>query len=176
MNKVVDLKQFSSNRAVARTQKRWNALFPEELSTETSLGDLSDRTILTLANLGREVMNVFYDLIMGLLDYDPKLGFDDLEGRDKMRVLDASLFLIDQVRWECLKRVGWVSGFAAEKYAIVELVLHNESIKKEFQPRFPNLNPSHPNYSEFLRRQNIDGEAMIRSMIPAALAAFNLRV
>ena len=176
MNKVVELKQFSSNRAVARTQKRWKLLFPEELTPVTKLGDLSDRTILKLANLGRDVMDVFYDLIIGLLDYDPKLGFDDLEGRDKMRVLDASLFIIDQVRWECLKRVGWVSGFAAEEYALVELVLDNDTIKKEFQPRFPNLNPSHPNYGEFLRRQHIDGEAMIRSMIPAALAAFNLRV
>jgi hypothetical protein len=176
MNKVVDLKQYASNRAVARSKKRWKSLFPEDLTSQTKLGDLSDRTILTLANLGQDVMQAIYDMIMGLLDFDPKLGFDDLTGQDKLRILDASLFLIDQVRWECLRRIGWVSGFAAEEHALVDLVLENEMIKKEFNPCFPSLNPSHPNYEEFLRRRDIDGEAMIRSMIPAALAAFTQRV
>ncbi|MEW5722052.1 MAG: hypothetical protein AB1896_03030 [Thermodesulfobacteriota bacterium] len=173
MSKVVDLYEFAAGRAAARGRRLWEARFPEKLDRHTSLKDLSDRTLLTLARLGPEIMLVINDLIMGAFDLGPGAKFDHLDSGEKMKVLDASLFLIDQIRWECLRRLGWVSGFAGEEYPVVDLVMKHEKIKTEFRPRFPRLSENHPRYSEFLRRRDLDGEAMIRSMIPGALDLFH---
>lgn len=174
MEKVVDIKEYSHTKAVRRARKFWKNHFPEELTANTYLGDLCDNTILQLAQGREEVMAVIYDLIMGILDLGPGAKFDHLAGKDKMKVLDLALFLIDQIRWECLKRLNWVEGFAAEKYPLVELILDNKTIKADFKPHFPHLSPNHYDYEEFVRRKDIDGEAMIRALIPSALTAFNL--
>ncbi|MFH1136954.1 MAG: hypothetical protein V1816_12840 [Pseudomonadota bacterium] len=175
MSKVIELAAFAHNRAVERARRNWVKKFPDKLTASTKLGDLSDRTLITMARLGEEMMTVIYELVMAVLDLGPGGKFEFLPTEPKLKVLDASLFLIDQLRWECLARLGWIHGFAAEKHPIVELVLDFEKIRKNFTPRFPSLVESHPNYPEFRFRQNIDGEAMIRSMIPAALAALGVR-
>ena len=176
MDKVVDLKEFSTKRAVRRVSKLWRSRFPEELTSKTMLGDLSDKTILTLAQLGKEVINTINQVIMGVFNIRPGFRFESLPGPDKIKVLDASLFLIDQIRWESLSRIGWVEGYAAEKFPLVELILNFDKIQKEYRPRFPRLRETHPDYREFIKRRDIDGESMIRAMIPAALAAFGTRV
>ena len=175
MNKVIDLADFAHNRAAERVAKVWRTRFPDQFSVSTKLSHLSDKTIITLARLGDEMMSAIYELIMAVMDLGPGGKFDYLEAEPKLRVLDASLFFIDQLRWECLARLRWVHGFAAEEYPIVELILNFDRIKKNFSPKFPRLAEHHPNYPEFQFREKIDGEAMIRSMIPAALAALGVR-
>jgi hypothetical protein len=176
MNNVVDLKRYRLYRAVRRSQRKWVAYFSEPLTVDTKLGDLSDKTLLTLARLGDNVMNLLTGLIMNVLDLGDGRSFVDLAGPPKIDVLDAQLFLIDQIRWECLRRLGWVRNFAAEDYPVVELIFDHEHIKKVFRPPFPELTENHPDHDEFLRRRNMDGEVMIRSLIPVALTAFGLKI
>jgi hypothetical protein len=173
MSKVIDMKGYVGNRAVERAQKLWKTRFPEELKSGTRLADLSDRTILTLAQLGQDITNIVYGLVMGVLGFGSVTKLDFLDGQSKMQVLDASLFLIDQFRWEVMARLGWTHGYAGEEHSLVEMILDCRSIKADFSPPFPLLRDTHPNYEEFMRRKNIDGESMLRSMIPAAMAAFN---
>lgn len=176
MGEVIDLKEFSSSRAIERSLTLWRKSFPEKLTSRTCLSDLSDQTILTLAQLGHKTMAVLYDLIMGVFDFGSYDKFQFLRGEPKIKVLEASLFLIDQIRWECMRRLGWVEGFAGEKYPLVHLILKHRSLKSEFRPPFPELKKDQPRYEEFLMRREIDGEAVVRELIPAALAAFSQRV
>ncbi|RKY21744.1 MAG: hypothetical protein DRP62_07785 [Planctomycetota bacterium] len=171
MGEVVYIREFISGRAVRRVRDVWRVHFPEELTGRTRLEDLSAETLLTLARLEQNVMTVVYDLIMGVLGLGPESKFQYLSGEPKMRVLDTSLFFIDQIRWECLRRLGWAQGFAGEEYTIVELILNCREIKAEFTPPYPQLVKPHPNYEDFSRHRGVEGEAMVRSLIPAALAA-----
>ncbi|MDY6850888.1 MAG: hypothetical protein SV487_02260 [Thermodesulfobacteriota bacterium] len=171
MGEVVYIREFTKGRAVRRVKDLWRAYFPEELTGRTRLEDLSLETLLTLARLEQKMMTVVYELIMGILGLGPKSKFQNLSGEPKMKVLDASLFFIDQIRWECLRRLGWAQGFAGEEYTIAELILNCRKIKEEFTPSYPRLTKTHPNYEDFSRHHGIEGEAMVRSLIPAALAA-----
>lgn len=176
MTKVVDLKSFSAARAIEKGQKAWKAHFPEKLTAETRLADLSDETILALAQLGSKINKLLYEVIIRTLDFGGAYEFENLPSEHKIQVLDTSLFLIDQIRWECLNRLNWIHGFAGEVYPIAILILDRAKIQAEFQPEFPELNEGHPQYFEFKRRRTQDGEALLRSMIPAALAGFSQRL
>ena len=172
MGQLVNIQDFKMNRAVDRARNLWRRRFSDKLDVQTRLADLSDATLATLAYLGEDVTNLLYDLVVVVLDIGHNRRFDDLDSEQKMRVMDVALFLIDQIRWECLRRIDWISGFPAEEYPLIDLILDYEPIKAQFDPPYPQLNETHPRYQEFITRRELDGEAMIRSMIPAALAAF----
>ena len=176
MGKLVDIKTYAADKAITRAQTQWQTRFPETLRADTRLKDLSDPTLLTLAHLGDEVMRVLHDLVMGVLGLGPGMKFDYLSGDPKLKILDITLFVIDQIRWECMSRLDWIHGFPAEVYPVVDLIMNCERIKAEFEPAFPQICPSHPDYEEFMRRRDADGETMVRFMIPSALTAFAQKI
>jgi hypothetical protein len=176
MAKILDINDFQTEKAAHRVGSLWRDRFNEPLSARIRLTDVSDRTLMELALLSRDTASFLYDLILGILDLGPAGGFDALPTSEKMRVLDAHLFLVDQVRWEVLGRVGLVQGYAAEEHPLIDLVLHQARIRASFQPPFPRLKETHPAYPEFVKREKIDGETMIRGFIPTALAAFGARM
>lgn len=175
MSNVTDIKDFSTRRAVERSRGLWRKHFPEEWTNRTRLADLSDQTLLKLARLGEDMTTVLYGLTMSVLGLGSEVKFQYLRGEPKIRVLDANLFLIDQIRWECMRRLGWVHGFAAEQYPIVDLIMDGRRIKAEFSPKYPEINDGHPSWEAFHSHGGIDGEAVLRGLIPAALAAFGQR-
>ena len=175
MSKVVDIREYGAIQGIKRARPKWKACFPDELTHNTGLADLSDSTLLNMALLGDVVMGALQDLVMNVLGLGGPEGFDGLKGQPKIRVIDITLFLVDQVRWECLGRLGWIHGYPGEEYTLAELILQHDRIKREYRPAFPQLKENHAHYEEFQRRRDIDGEAMIRSMIPTALAAFGVK-
>lgn len=175
MGKVVELKDYGTEKALAGGLDQWRAHFEDDLTIRTRLADLSDRTLLTLAMLQDQTSSLLQDIIMGFLGLGPGIKFHFLEGADKLRVLDVYLFAADQVRWECMRRLGWVEDFAGEQYPLIELILNAKKIKKEFSPKYPRLNRNHPDYDEYLSRREFEGEAVIRRLIPESLAALERR-
>lgn len=176
MGKVIDLKGYAAERALRQGLGLWRRCFPEELTRETRLADLSDQTLLALARLGPETTPVLYELIMGLLGLGSKDRFPILSGPVKMKVLDIYLFVVDQIRWECMRRLGWISGFPAEEYPLVELIWDHQTIKSGFSPPSPRLSKTHPDFPDFERAQPLGGEAVLRRLIPAALTVFAQKV
>ena len=119
-------------------------------------------------------MDLLIDLIMEVLNIGNGSDFDDLSGEPKLKVFGrATCFLSIRFGGNVLSRLGWVQGFAAEKYPLVELILDHERIKKAFKPPFPELTENHPDRGRIPSPAGIRMvEVMIRSLIPAALTAF----
>ncbi|MBW2063069.1 MAG: hypothetical protein JRI95_16115 [Deltaproteobacteria bacterium] len=176
MSKVVDLKEYSVDRAFRRGLPGWQSHFQEALSIRTRLCDLTDQTLLALARLQGTSSFVLQDLIMGFRGLGAGMKFPHLDAKTKMAVLDVYFFLADQVRWECMRRLGWVKGFAGEEYSLVELILNYKEIKSQFSPKYPRLTETHPDYEEFMQHQQLEGEAMVRRLIPIALAFLEKKV
>ncbi len=170
MSKVVDIKEFSLERAFRRGLPQWQAHFKEALTKETRLSDFSDQTLLALASLQGNSSFTLQDIIMGFHGYGRGMKFQYLDAKSKMAVLDVYFFTADQVRWECMRRLGWVTGFAGEEYPLVELILNYKEIMKNFTPKYPRLAENHPYYAEFVKNRQFEGEAIIRRLIPVALA------
>jgi hypothetical protein len=175
MGKVIDMQVRGAEIRLTRAQKLWSLRFPERLDASTYLADLSDGTVLELARLGDEVNGVIHDLVKNVLGLGRDEPFENLSGEDKLEVMDAAFFFIDQVRWEVMGRLGWIHGYAAEEYSAADLIAHHRVINAEFNPPYPQLAEDHPGRSEFLQRSGVDAESMLRAMIPEAVEAFGMR-
>jgi hypothetical protein len=176
MSKVVDIKTYHLNRALQLGLPAWQAKFKDPLKLETRLADLSDQTLLTLAQLQGDKALLLQGLIMGFLGLGPAAKFHFLEGRTKLEVLDAFFFMADQIRWECMRRLGWVHDFAGETFPLVELILNHRTIKQDFTPRYPQLDESHPEYNQFVQRRPLEAEVVVRRLIPSAIALLERKV
>jgi len=169
---IIHLKRYKEDVAAHRAFARWKKRFHERFSAETRLSDLSDETLSVLIKPGQESQNLIYDLIMGAFNYGHRAKFYYMDSHSKMKVLDASLFLLDQLRFECMRRLGWVAHFPGEVYSILQLVLECSEIRTSFAPRFPDVTEDNPNYAEYLNTYPNDRETFVRRQISKAVEAF----
>lgn len=166
---TVDLEKARKFMAVRKGFRNWKSHFNEDFGTETRLSNISNRALMMLAE-GRE-NSTFYllDLIMNLHNLGSAFEFHELSPKDKMRVMDAYLFLLDRTRFEWMKRLGWLDGFPGEECQIVELVIDYEELSSRLQTHPPTLSRKHPLYEEFQSLNAGQREELIRKLIPDAL-------
>ena len=110
MTKVVDLETYRTKAVEERGFSAWRNRFGQSYGAKTRLADLSDSTLYFLALPGEETAGAFYELIMGVLGLGEAPRFYYLSNADQMRVVDIHFFLADQVRFEMMHRLGWVSS------------------------------------------------------------------
>ncbi|MBF0549517.1 MAG: hypothetical protein HQK60_03175 [Deltaproteobacteria bacterium] len=169
---VTDIKKFKYQLAARRSLRRWQERFTVRLGESTMLHDFSDKDLAFFLFPDPEPTMLLYDLIMGCLDLGTGAKFDYLEPKLRIKVMDIHLFILDQIRFECMRRLDWVTGFAGEQYPLVTMVLECDSIKPGFQPPFPELHSTHPKYEDFIRLGKMEGESVLRREIPRAIETF----
>lgn len=169
MDGTIDLEKARESMAIRKGFRNWKSHFSEDFGTETRLSDISTRALMMLTE-GRE-NSTFYllDLIMNLHNLGSGFEFHELNSKDKMRVMDAYLFLLDRTRFEWMKRLGWLDEFPGEECRIVELVKDYEELSSRFQSHHPTLSRQHPLYEEFQALNACHREELIRKLIPDAL-------
>jgi hypothetical protein len=169
MTGTVDLEKARKELAARRGFRNWKTRFGEEFGIETVLPQISRRSLMMLAE-GRD-NSTFYllDLIMNLQNLGSGFEFNDLPPKDKMRVMDSYLFLLDRVRFEWMKRLGWLEGYPGEELPIVDLVLGAEELLSRLQSRTPQLNREHPRFDEYHNMNGFEREELVRKLIPDAL-------
>jgi hypothetical protein len=176
MKKIVDLQEYRDQALKRKCFGAWEKRFRENFSLTTRLGDISDQTIYRLAYPGNESSQAFYELIMGALEMGSAAGFGYLKDYNKMKVVDTHLFLVDNIRFELMRRLNWVSRFATQDEPLIVLVQQTEMIKKRYQGQIPELSPTHPEYENYRNQISRDREALIRRLLPSALEAFKTHV
>ena len=125
---------------------------------------------------GEENAVAFYELIMGVLGIGKALKFYYLEPAEQMIVMDIHLFLADQVRFEMMRRLGWVNRFPCEKQSILEMIQSFEKVKARVKRKPPELSESHPDFAAYEEVSGMDKEVFIRRMFPEALEAFKKKI
>ena len=176
MNKVVDLQTYRLKAVEQRGFGSWQKRFTESFDSKTRVVDLSDQTLYFLAQPGEPSSVAYYEVIMGILDLGPAAKFHYLGNRDQMLVVDLHLFLADQVRFEMMRRLGWIKGFEGMKYSILELVQDLDRIKESCRVNPPVLSVTNPGYAEYSQLTLRDKEVFIRRMLKQALDAFKENV
>jgi hypothetical protein len=86
--------------------------------------------------------------------------------------MDRYLFLLDRLRFEVMRRLGWVEAFPGEDRALAELIGQYDTLAPPLQAAVPELNPDHPDFGAFRTVSAFEKESFIRKLIPAALEAF----
>ena len=154
----------------------WRKRFSEAFDLKTRLADLSDPTLYFLAQPGEHSAVGYYEFIMGVLDLGVAAKFHYLDNRDQMRVVDMHLFLADQMRFEMMRRLGWIQGFEAEKFSLLELVRGFDRIAERCRKKVPQLALSYPEYASYSALADADKDVFIRRLLQPALDAFKERL
>jgi|UniRef100_A0A7C3UZ67 hypothetical protein len=174
MAEVVDLDRFRRKLAADKGFRTWLKRFQDQFGPDTRLADLAPETLLYLATPGEENLYVFFDLVMGAMGLGGALRFrlDDLETPTKLRIMDAAFALMDRVRFEVMRRLGWVEEVPGGDLPLIALVQQAWQQGSGFAREVPRLSPSHPDYEAYRKRGPLDQGTMVRRLIPRAVARF----
>lgn len=170
MSRVVDLEEGRLLMAVRRGYRNWESQFKEEFGLKTRLSEISLKTLSYLAQGKEKGTFYLYELIMSLEGLGSAFEFNELSPKKKMAVIDQYLFLLDRIRFECMKRLGWIEGYPGEEFTLVELITQFQELAPSLQAKVPTLSQDHPRYGEYSDLSVFDKEAFIRKLIPEALA------
>ena len=169
MSRVIELEKAKLNIAAKRGYRSWTGAFKERFGVETKLSDISVETLARLAQAEEKSSFYLYDLIMNLDGLGSGSEFHELPGNKKMAVIDRYLFILDRIRFECMKRLGWLDSYPGEDLSLVEMVTRFEQIAPALHARVPVLSKDHPGYEKFCSLNSFDQETFIRKLIPKAL-------
>jgi len=169
MSRVIELKKAKLNVAAKRGYRNWSSAFGEKFSVDTKLSDISTPTLSYLAQAQDKGTFYLYDLIMSLEGLGSGFEFHELAGDKKMEVIDRYLFILDRIRFECMKRLGWLDSYPGEDLSLVEMVVRFEDVAPALHARVPVLSRDHPGYEKYLSLNSFDQETFIRKLIPKAL-------
>jgi len=169
MAQVIDLEEGRLLIAVKRGYRNWSTRFKKEFGINTTLSQIST-TILAYLAQGNDKENFYlYDLIMNLEGLGSGFDFNGLKPKQKMTVIDRHLFLLDQIRFECMKRLGWLELYPGEDFTLVKLITEFDKIGPLLQAKSPMLNRNHIAYDQYSRMHHLEKETYVRMLIPKAL-------
>jgi hypothetical protein len=166
---VIDLEEGRLFLAVKKGYRNWISRFKEEFGLETRLSDISLKTLSSLAEGKEKGTFYLYDLIMNLQGLGSGFEFNELAQKKKMVVIDQYLFLLDRVRFECMKRLGWLEGYPGEEFSLVEVITQFDRLAPSLQAKIPVLSKDHPSYKEYSSVSTFEKEAIVRKLIPKML-------
>ena len=172
MAKIVNLQAYRTRAIGQRGFHSWQKRFGESYGEKTRLSDLSDETVYRLSLPGESSAEPFYELIMGVLDLGLLPKFHYLDKQQQMRVVDIHLFMVDQVRFEMMRRLGLIASFPSQRYALLEMAHSFDGVKEACRGNPPQLADSHPEYAVYRQLADRDRETFIRRMLSQALATF----
>ena len=138
MTEVIQLESFKRKQAAIRGFKSWSKRFGEKLDEQTKLSDLSDGALLFLISPGDQNIFALYDLVMGVKNLGTASDFFNLDKPKKMEVIDISIHLLDQLRFECMRRLNWLeSGFEQPENAWrILIALSRQTHFSKLEPHF----------------------------------------
>ncbi len=175
MPKVVNFQNYRDQALRQRSYGPWEKRFGESYGIHTRVSDISDKTLYYLALPGDSSTNAFYEFIMAVLGLGASVKLHYLENKDQLMVVDVHLFLADQVRFELMRRLGWLQGFPNENNTLLEMVQKFDALKAASKENPPVLAESHPQYSNYQKQTSGDKEVFIRRLLQEALDVFKKR-
>lgn len=176
MAKIVDLTNIRLKALERRVFDPWRKRFGNSFSHETSIPDISDKTLLYLSQPGEESAEAIYELIMGVLDLGPASKFALLDKKDQLYVMEIHLFLSDLFRFEMMHRLGWIDPLTCAKSSLIDLVEHFERYRNIFRENPPQLSPTYPDYAAYQSLHERDREGFVRRLLPGALDIFQRKL
>ncbi|MBW2029566.1 MAG: hypothetical protein JRH06_05685 [Deltaproteobacteria bacterium] len=167
--KVIRLSDARLEKNARRAFRNWESEFGEPFGLDTTLGQISAKTLALLAE-GRN-KSTFYllDLIMNLQGMGSGFDFGGRSPKEQIAIMDRHLFLLDLIRYEYMKRLGWLESYPGEESTLVELVINFEKLAPGLKADTPALDPNHPAYGVFRSASILEKEELIRKLIPRAL-------
>lgn len=176
MNDVVNLQEYRTHSLEQKAFGGWRRRFGTAYPLDTRTADLSDAVLYRLAVPGEDSAQAYYEIIMGLLGLGEAPKFYYLPQEDQLRVMDIHLFIADQIRFEMMARLGWLSDYAGRQVPLVEMVQQFNEVKPRCKAAPPRLNPDLAEHGDYAQLIDGDKDTFVRRLLPQALEAFKERL
>ena len=169
MTQVINLEKGRTRLLAKKAFRNWKSRFKEDFTSKSCLGQISLETLSFLAQGKDKSTFYLYDLIMGLNHLGSGFEFNELSPGNKMRVIDQYLFLLDRIRYECMKRLGWLKSYPGEEISLLEMITRFETLAPNLQGQIPMMNPGVASSEEFFSVSTYEKEGIVRKLIPKLL-------
>lgn len=178
MAEIIAFESLKNKKAAKRGFREWQRRFKSLpiLDEHSSWRDLPDELILFLAEDDDGGRRIIHDLLMGALGLGSGYEFESLPSEKLIPLLDIYFLLIDQVRFECMRRLGLVYEIPLGSKPIIGLI---RDYKQGVSPALtdtPKLTPNHPAYPEYELLNEMEKRSFIRRTIPEAVKQFQAKV
>jgi hypothetical protein len=176
MRNLINIAQYKLSKQEEQCFSRWPSRLGYTPGNGQTLADLPDSVLLTLAELGPEATLALYDLVLGVRQWGAGEGFTYLEPPAKMEALDSFLFMADQMRFEVMRRLGWLEAKESCEQGLVALASSPRSGNTMSEDDSQRLTTAYPDYGKVSDRMRYEPQAVVRSIIPQALQAFREKI
>ena len=176
MDKIINLSDYRHQVFHRKVYGYWKQHLGESFHLNYRLMDLSDKALYLLAQPGDASTKLYYQLIMGVLDFGEADNFFYLDNHQKLTVVDIHMFLADHGRFEMMRRLGWLENHSCLQHPLVTIVQKFDEIKSGCQADFPVLVSTHPDYESYQRLIPREKQVFIRRMLHDALEVFKNRI
>ena len=172
MAQIIEMEEKRRSLSAKKAFRRWNRLFSQTYDETTRPQDLTNKTLFALIQPGERTAGLLYEFVTEIKGWGHETHFDSLAGHQKMQVMDIGLFLLDQLRFECMKRIGWIESYPTLHVPLVEVVERFSERFASERHQTPFLSPAHPRYEEYQKTFEGDRGAFLRRLIPEAIHEF----
>ena len=171
MAEIICLSDIRRQGALRDGFSAWNIQFSCSFALETCLKDLDHAMLRQLADPGEVSTRLINTMVIGFLELGT-LSFDELNQRQQSRIIDIQLFLADQIHFEMMLRLGWLTSYGGQKDALFDMVRCFDASRQHYQTSPPTLSPAFPEYNVYAALIDREKQVFIRRLIPGALNAF----
>lgn len=172
MAEIVQLAEYRQKSRARDGFRLWRRKFKQDFPADTRLNDLNPGVLCLLAEPAEASAVYYYSFILGCLGHGDKALFETLDKSVQLALVDIHLFLTDQVRFEMMRRMGWLARFSATQYRLLDMVLQFDHIRALCHQDPPQLSSAHPDYAEYAALIHLDQQVFIRKLLPSCLDAF----
>jgi len=171
---IIDLEERKKALGGSRLLMEWARALGFSLGPQCSLMELPDQLLWLLAKADPRGQSELEDLILRVRTGKKKASVV-LGPEERMEMLDVTLFLLDQIRFECMTRLGWIEPLETRQIPLAELLSRPVERLKELK-QTPELRQDNPNFHRFKALSLLDRETFIRRQIPQALEIFRRKI
>lgn len=178
--KIISMESFKYKRAAEKGFREMRDLFKsfDYFDENTKWSDLPDYILLFLSEESKESELVIYELVMGASGRENLCGctLKSLPSDILSTLMDIYFFIKDQIRFECMRRIGWVSDVPYSDKSIIEIIfdLNKRTFPGLMPP--PVLTYYHPGYLENREANNLEQSGIARKYIYEAVKTFRLEI
>jgi len=178
MGEIISILSQKYKRAAERRFREWRRLFQSvaALDALTRWADLPDEVVVFFCEENAESKHSFYDLLMSSLGLGNGYEFESQPFERLETLMNAYFFLTDQARFECMRRLGWLSGIPREEKPIIESAMAADTLDYPALFETPEPTPAHPAYEEDRTSKGVDRAALVRRAFPDAIRLFKNKI
>lgn len=174
MADVIDFADFVGRRKGRQAFHRLLRRLGSDLGDLGRIRDLPDEVLLKMAEGGMEGSAILDELILAVHGI-AATHLREVSPAARMRFLDVSLFLIDQLRFEIMVRIGWVDPLPTRDIPLTDLIRSDGEALRRLRAT-PSLKKGHPHHHRFRALLDPEKEAFLRKQIPVALELFRRKI